>query len=63
LEEIGQATGLEKHLSFNICRWTAALTDLRAGKDKDYIRQKLGLSKIQWREVGTKLDRLAVQQE
>jgi len=59
LEEIGQASGLEKHLSFNICRWTAALTDLRAGKDKDYIRQKLGLSKIQWREVGTKLDRLA----
>ena len=63
LEDIGSAAGLEKHLSFNICRWTAALSDLRAGKDKDYIRQKLGLSKIQWREVGTKLDRMAVQQE
>lgn len=63
LEDIGSAAGLEKHLSFNICRWTAALSDLRAGKDKDYIRQKLGLSKIQWREVGTKLDRLAAQQD
>lgn len=63
LEEIGTAAGLDKHLSFNLCRWTAALTDLLAGKDKDYIRQKLGLSKIQWREVGTKLDRLAAQQE
>jgi site-specific recombinase XerD len=63
LEEIGTAAGLAKHLSFNMCRWTAALTDLQAGKDKDYIRQKLGLSKIQWREVGTKLDRLAAQQE
>ena len=62
LEELGGAAGLEKHLSFNMCRWTAALSDLHAGKDKDYIRQKLGLSKIQWREVGTKLDRLAVQQ-
>jgi len=63
LEDIGNAAGLEKHLSFNMCRWTAALSDLRAGKDKDYIRQKLGLSKIQWREVGTKLDRMAAQQE
>jgi integrase/recombinase XerD len=44
-----------------MCRWTSALTDLLAGKDKDYIRQKLGLSKIQWREVGAKLERLAAQ--
>jgi integrase/recombinase XerD len=59
LEDIGTAAGLDKHLSFNMCRWTAALSDYRAGMDKDFIRQKLGLSKIQWREVGNKLDRLA----
>jgi integrase/recombinase XerD len=59
LEDIGEAAGLEKHLSFNMCRWTSALQDLQAGADRDQIRQKLGLSKIQWREVGTKLDRLA----
>ncbi|MCL4368381.1 MAG: tyrosine-type recombinase/integrase [Actinobacteria bacterium] len=59
LEDIGEAAGLDKHLSFNMCRWTAALRDYSAGVDKDRIRQKLGLSKIQWREVGAKLDRLA----
>jgi integrase/recombinase XerD len=63
LEEIGELAGLEKHLSFNMCRWTAALSDYLAGKDKNEIRQKLGLSKIQWREVGNKLDRLASQFE
>jgi site-specific recombinase XerD len=59
LEDMGEAAGLDKHLSFNMCRWTAALQDYVAGVDKDHIRQKLGLSKIQWREVGAKLDRLA----
>jgi len=49
----------KKHLSFNMCRWTSALTDYKAGIDKDNLRQKLGVSKIQWREVGLKLDRLA----
>lgn len=59
LEDIGRAAGLDKHLSFDMCRWTCALIDYRAGMDRDSIRQKLGLSRIQWREVGTKLDRLA----
>jgi integrase/recombinase XerD len=59
LEEIGQTAGLEKHLSFDMCRWTSALMDYHAGAERDAIRQKLGLSKIQWREVGAKLDRLA----
>jgi len=63
LEEVGQAAGLNKHLSFDMCRWTSALTDYRSGLDKDKIRQKLGISKIQWREVGKKLARLAEQQE
>jgi integrase/recombinase XerD len=61
LEDIGNAAGLEKHLSFNMCRWTSALIDYRSGVDKNKIRQKLGISKIQWREVGNKLDRLATQ--
>jgi site-specific recombinase XerD len=61
LEDIGQNAGLTKHLSFDMCRWTAALTDYHAGAERDAIRQKLGLSKIQWREVGAKLDRLAAQ--
>lgn len=59
LEDVGADAGLTKHLSFNMCRWTAALTDYQSGADKDRLRQKLGISKIQWREVGMKLDRLA----
>jgi len=63
LEDIGTAAGLEKHVSFNMCRWTSALQDYQAGIEPDRIRQKLGLSKIQWREVGTKLDQLASEME
>lgn len=63
LEDIGKAVELEKHLSFNMCRWTSSLMDYRSGVDKNKIRQKLGISKIQWREIGNKLDRLAAQME
>jgi integrase/recombinase XerD len=59
LEDLGQAAGLEKHLSFDMCRWTSALTDWQNGVDPTAIRQKLGISKIQWREVSAKLRRLA----
>jgi integrase/recombinase XerD len=59
LEDLGNSAGLDKHLSFDMCRWTSALTAYLAGMDPDAIRQKLGISKIQWREVGNKLDRLA----
>jgi len=59
LEEIGREAGLTKHLSFDMCRWTCALDDFRAGCEGDKIRQKLGISKIQWREIGMKLRKLA----
>lgn len=58
LEDIGESAGLEKHLSFDMCRWSAALQHYRNGMDKDRLRQMLGISKIQWREVGKKLARL-----
>lgn len=58
LEDITIAAGLDKHLSFEMCRWTCAVRDARAGLDYDRIRQKLGLSKIQWREIGAKLKKL-----
>lgn len=61
LEDIGEAAGLEKHLSFDMCRWTCALRDWQSGQDHDHIRQKLGISKIQWREVSMKLRQLAAQ--
>lgn len=58
LEDITVAAGLDKHISFEMCRWTCAVRDARAGLDFDRIRQKLGLSKIQWREIGMKLKKL-----
>ncbi|MFN2198960.1 MAG: tyrosine-type recombinase/integrase, partial [Anaerolineales bacterium] len=48
LEDLSDEAGLEKHLSFDMCRWTCALLDWDRGMDPDKIRQKLGISKIQW---------------
>ncbi len=59
LEDLSQEAGLEKHISFDMCRWTCALLDVQSGMDKNTIRQKLGLSKVQWREIGMKLEQLA----
>lgn len=58
LEDLSNETALEKHISFDMCRWTSALTDWRTGMERDKIRQKLGVSKIQWREIRMKLERL-----
>ncbi|MBK8783253.1 MAG: site-specific integrase [Anaerolineales bacterium] len=58
LEDIGEEAGLTKHLSFDMCRWTCALRDYQAGVEVDKIRQKLGVSKIQWRELFIKLKQL-----
>lgn len=59
LEDISKAAGLEKHISFDMCRWTCALDDWKSGMEGEKIRQKLGISKIQWREVSMKLRQLA----
>ena len=59
LEDIGKAANLNKHLSFSMCRWTCSLDDARNGLDADTIRQKMGISKIQWREIKMKLDQLS----
>ncbi len=62
LEDIGQEAGLDKHLSFDMCRWTCALDSWESGTDPDKIRQKLGISKIQWREISLKLRQLSGEQ-
>jgi site-specific recombinase XerD len=59
LEDLGNSAGLDKHLSFDMCRWTCALDDWKSGIEHEKIRQKLGVSKIQWREVSLKLRQLA----
>lgn len=62
LEDLGREAGLDKHLSFDMCRWTSALNDWQSDMDKETLRQKLGISKIQWREISMKLRQLAGEQ-
>ncbi|MBA3072652.1 MAG: tyrosine-type recombinase/integrase [Anaerolineae bacterium] len=59
LEDLGREAGLDKHLSFDMCRWTSAINDWQSGMEKDLLRQKLGISKIQWREISMKLRQLS----
>jgi integrase/recombinase XerD len=60
LADVAEAAGLEKGLlSFENLRWAAALRDWNNEVEPDEIRQKLGLSKITWRETKSKLERLA----
>jgi site-specific recombinase XerD len=59
LEDIGREAGLTKHLSFDMCRWTCVLQDYLNNIEPEKIRQKLGISKIQWREINLKLRQLA----
>lgn len=58
LEDLSTEAGLEKHISFDMCRWTCALSDWQSGMEPNRIRQKLGVSKIQWREIRMKLIQL-----
>ncbi len=59
LEDLSNEAGLSKHLSFDMCRWTCALNDWKSNMDRDKIRQKLGISKVQWREISMKLETLS----
>ena len=59
LKEVAERAGIEDGLSFETLRWTCAVRDYRAGMPPDRLRQKLGLSKISWRETGPKIARLA----
>ena len=60
LSDVGEAAGLEQGLlSFENLRWVSALRDWQAKTEPDEIRQKMGLSKITWRETKKKLEKLA----
>lgn len=63
LRDVGDDAGLARGLlSFENLRWVSALRDFKGDEEKDDIRQKLGLSKITWRETKKKLEQL-VQRE
>jgi len=63
LEDLGKEVGFKTQLSFLMCRWTCALNDLRQGMEENRVRQKLGVSEIQWRELGMKLNRLRAEEQ
>jgi hypothetical protein len=50
-------------VSFEILRWTSAVRDYRRGVDLDDLREKMGLSRISWRETSDKIVRLATMQK
>jgi site-specific recombinase XerD len=59
LARVAQEAELPDGLSFEMLRWTCAVRDYQAGMPADKLRQKLGISKITWREVKAKIVRLA----
>jgi len=59
LRDIAEAADITPGiLSFENLRWASALQDWRDNVEHDDIRQKLGLSKVGWRETKSKLSRL-----
>jgi len=59
LEDLGKDAGMTKRVSFSMCRWTCAVQDWRSGMEPNKIRQKLGISEVQWREISRKLQILS----
>jgi site-specific recombinase XerD len=59
LADISEMAGLSNQVSFEMLRWTSAVRDYRDGMDHDHLRNKMGLSKITWRETSEKLAKLA----
>ena len=60
LRDVANMAGVPpQKLSFETLRWTCALRDWRNGMEPEKLRQKLGLSRITWRETLNKLQKLA----
>lgn len=59
LRDAETASGIGSKVSFEILRWTSAVHDYLNGMDLDALREKLGLSRISWRETSQKIMKLA----
>lgn len=60
LDEVGEKAGIRRlQVGFESLRWTSAVRDFRMGMPDDRLRQKMGLSKISWRETREKIYKLA----
>jgi len=61
LHDLADGAGIDEKVSFETMRWTCAVRDYRRGMDMERIREKMGLSRVSWREPGDKIKRLALQ--
>lgn len=58
LDDVAEAAGVES-ISFEMLRWTCMVRDHKSGMESDKLREKVGLSRISWRETSKKIERLA----
>jgi integrase/recombinase XerD len=63
LRDVADAADVAGKVSFEILRWTCAVRDYRRGMDLEELREKLGLSRVSWRETSDKIIRLATLQK
>lgn len=59
LADVAEQADLDQGISFEMLRWTCAVRDYKAGMTSQDLRQKLGLSKVTWRQTKQKIARLA----
>lgn len=60
LQEVGERAAIRRmQVGFESLRWTSAVRDFRLGMPEERLRQKMGLSKISWRETREKIFKLA----
>lgn len=59
LDDVGKRAGIKRvQVGFETLRWTAAVRDYRNGVSEEQLRQKMGLTKISWRDTGEKIHQL-----
>lgn len=59
LSDVAERARIDQGISFEMLRWTCAVRDYKAGMTAKDLRQKLGLSKVTWRQTKQKVARLA----
>lgn len=63
LDEIGNKAEIKRtQVGFETLRWSCAVRDFRKGMPEERLRQKMGLSKISWRETREKILKLTGQE-
>ncbi len=59
LEHLGRAASIHScKVGFEVLRWTCAVNAFRQSMPEEVLRQKLGLSKVSWRDTRVKIEAL-----